>query len=492
MSDFLTVPTQFADISELADGLVDRVDENKIILYGPNAFEDGAAIRFAVLLADGSPALEGAGRVLTSIDGGEERAPETRYDVIIDHLELDGRAGVVYERMLMAAGGGDEGPATGEVAIEELEQQQGAVEGAAQAEAAAGPAADFDLSDEEATMVVDAGAVDVELSEAPPAAAPEAEAAPEQELAEEAEPVAAAEAHEGEAPEDAGMYDWGAPDEEATMAVGRRRSSRPPEEAYEREAGSEEAAATEASIEEVAEAPAEEIAEAAGYEGAEASEEPERLSVVGEEEPSLAAEIEAAEAAVAAVDDSTPMADASAERPPERPEPGAPEPPAGFEVARMGSNGSALTRPSLAINWEPEALPAPEGAGDSGLFSYEVGQLPVPPTPPRPDLDPSYHIRPAPRPGAEAAVSEMAAQAYTGAGHAAQPAAEEAWPEQGYEGEPEAEYQEAEYQEEVSEADVAPAGEEVAVSEPPQEISDISELIEEDGEGDDDPEKDWD
>ena len=62
MTEVLTVPTHFGDISELSAGLADRVDEERLILYGPTAYEEGATVGFAVLLMDGSPALEGVGR----------------------------------------------------------------------------------------------------------------------------------------------------------------------------------------------------------------------------------------------------------------------------------------------------------------------------------------------------------------------------------------------------------------------------------------------
>ena len=62
MSQVLTVPTHFNDLGELSEGFLDRVEEDTLILYGPVAYEDGSEIEFAVLLADGSPALEGVGR----------------------------------------------------------------------------------------------------------------------------------------------------------------------------------------------------------------------------------------------------------------------------------------------------------------------------------------------------------------------------------------------------------------------------------------------
>lgn len=102
MSQVLTVPTHFNDIGELSEGFLDRVERDTLILYGPVAYEDGSQIEFAVLLADGTVALEGAGVVRAAVDGGADRVPETRYDVVVEALELDGRYEVVFERLVLA------------------------------------------------------------------------------------------------------------------------------------------------------------------------------------------------------------------------------------------------------------------------------------------------------------------------------------------------------------------------------------------------------
>ena len=102
MSQVLTVPTHFNDIGELSEGFLDRVEQDTLILYGPVAYEEGSEIEFAVLLADGSAALEGVGRVRAAVDGGEDRVPETRYDVVVEALQLDARSEVVFERLVIA------------------------------------------------------------------------------------------------------------------------------------------------------------------------------------------------------------------------------------------------------------------------------------------------------------------------------------------------------------------------------------------------------
>ena len=102
MSQVLTVPTHFNDLGELSEGFLDRVEQDTLILYGPVAYEDGSEIEFAVLLADGSPAIEGTGRVRAAVDGGADRVPETRYDVVVEALQLDGRSEAVFERLVLA------------------------------------------------------------------------------------------------------------------------------------------------------------------------------------------------------------------------------------------------------------------------------------------------------------------------------------------------------------------------------------------------------
>ncbi|MEM7607909.1 MAG: hypothetical protein AAF411_21350 [Myxococcota bacterium] len=123
MSEVLTVPTHFNDLSELSTGLVDRVGEGSLILYGPVAYAQGDEVAFAVLLADETPAIEGVGRVEEVYDGGDERDPETRYDIVFEALQLDGRSEVVFERIVLARQSmlGDD-PNTGEVDISEFEE----------------------------------------------------------------------------------------------------------------------------------------------------------------------------------------------------------------------------------------------------------------------------------------------------------------------------------------------------------------------------------
>ncbi len=131
MSKVLTVPTHFNDIGELSEGFLDRVEQDILILYGPVAYEDGAEIEFAVLLADGTTALQGEGIVRAAIDGGEERVPETRYDVVIEQLQLDGRSEVVFERLILARQAVSERPPVEE---ETFEPSEAMFDGASEAQ----------------------------------------------------------------------------------------------------------------------------------------------------------------------------------------------------------------------------------------------------------------------------------------------------------------------------------------------------------------------
>lgn len=326
MTELLTVPTHFGDLSELSSGLADRVDEERIILYGPTSYDEGAYVSFAVLLLDGTPALEGIGRVAAAVDGGEARAPETRFDIVFDTLQLEGRSEVVYERIVLARqsmmGEGD--PATGEVDVSELEEQH-----AAQAEE---PVEDIPVEAD-----VPAEAYDEETYQE------------DQEAAE---------------PDDM--------DQELEDLVSFSDSDMPP--APEGEA--DPAAYAEAAEQQVF---AEEQEEGA-YDGyADADED------FGGEQATV----------VAAIDEIEPMA----ERPSGAPPPSLPDAPQGFELPPPPQG---LTRPVFASTWWPTADPRPEPRMSSGYFDHHGG-LPIPEQPPRPDIDPTLRVTPAPRPSGQAA-----------------------------------------------------------------------------------------
>ena len=150
MSQVLTVPTHFTDIGELSDGFLDRVDRDTLILYGPVAYEDGSQIQFAVLLADGTAALEGTGVVRAAVDGGADRVPETRYDVVVEALELDGRYEVVFERLVLARQAVSEPP----VPDPEEDEPTGEIEAASEHDDSADAPSVNDSTDDEASAYV--------------------------------------------------------------------------------------------------------------------------------------------------------------------------------------------------------------------------------------------------------------------------------------------------------------------------------------------------
>jgi len=120
MTESLTLHTGFADVSEFTEGMAQRVDEENIMLLGSSPITENEWVEFAVLLADGTPALQGVGRCVASIDNGEAMAPEHRFDIVLDSLRFDGTAQVVYERILLARDSSAQaGPPTGEIMIDD-------------------------------------------------------------------------------------------------------------------------------------------------------------------------------------------------------------------------------------------------------------------------------------------------------------------------------------------------------------------------------------
>ena len=320
MTEMLTVPTHFGDLSELSSGLADRVDEERIILYGPQSYDEGAYVSFEVLLLDGTPALEGIGRVAAAVDGGEARAPETRFDIVFDTLQLEGRSEVVYERIVLARQSmlGDE-PPTGEVDVR-------------------------DLQDEEQDQD-ELGDIPIEAEADIPIEAPEEAAYGEDDAFHE---------EEYEQPAAEGVDEM---DEELEDLVSFSDSELPP--------------------------PPDDAEEGDPAAYAEAAEQ----EVLDEEYPEQAT-------VVASIEEIEPMA----ERPSGAPPPSLPDAPQGFELPPPPQG---LTRPVFASSWWPTAEPRMEPRMSSGYFDHRGG-LPIPQQPPRPDIDPTLRVSPAPRPGAQA------------------------------------------------------------------------------------------
>jgi len=352
----LTVPTAFNDISQLAEGMSDRVDEERLMLYGPGPVDDNSWIRFSVLLMDQSVALAGVGRAVASIDGGEERPEVARFDIVLDNLQFEGTSEVVYERMLVYRSEAfAEAPATGEVNAEEVEEAEAAV-----AEEEVG------LGEVEAAEELQSFA-DEELSEDPTMVASAEEYAEHVQATAEHEVEDAAE-HEPyeEAPATDIMM------EEAVSDVGD-------DDVVAHDDVADDVVADEVAADEVEEyAPP--ATEAEGF-----------ADVHTDDLEGPADDWGTGEVDVSDMDE---VAVADVDAPPSAPPPAPPSQPPGFVI--QAAEG-ALTRPSRGATWTPDLALAPDPRHPSGLFPY-AGGLPIPELAPRPDLDPSYHIRPAPRP----------------------------------------------------------------------------------------------
>ena len=369
MSQVLTVPTHFNDLGELSEGFLDRVEQDTLILYGPVAYEDGSEIEFVVLLADGSPALEGVGRVRAAVDGGADRVPETRYDVVVEALQLDGRSEVVFERLVLARQAvsdhppaDDAEPPTGDIDVapsdDELSSEPDTVPPdeeepdtvpptASDAPDTVPPAAsdeeddeEYEYDDEPATVIA---AVDAEamMAEAETVSATEAESVPASESVAESVPAAVS------------------------------ASEPAPESEPELEFGEEDDVEVEATMSDASDWDEEAVAsgELAPDEEAAASEEGEFDSEYAFEH-GIAAEPQVG----------MPVPIPSMAAPPEAP----PAPP----TLRLAEPPDGLTRPSLA-QAEESAFTADGEVSDvhtTGLFVYENG-LPIPSRPPLPDLN---------------------------------------------------------------------------------------------------------
>ncbi len=352
MSQVLTVPTHFNDLGELSEGFLDRVEQDTLILYGPVAYEDGSEIEFVVLLADGSPALEGTGRVRAAVDGGADRVPETRYDVVVEALQLDGRSEVVFERLVLSrqavsdhpSAEGD-APPTGEVDVVPVDED---------APDTVPPEAvdeDDEYDDEPATVIA---AVDAQAMMAEAEA--EAESEPVTASVTESEPVSAS--------------------EPVTASVTESEPVSASEPVLESELVAESVPASEAVTVSGSEPAAELSADAQAALDANADQEG-RFDSMYAFEHGIAAEPQVG----------MPVPIPSMAAPPEPP----PAPP----TLRLADPPEGLTRPSLAqaeespFNTDGEV----SDVHTTGLFAYENG-LPIPSQPPLPDLSRPASVRP--------------------------------------------------------------------------------------------------
>ncbi len=393
MSEVLSVPTAFGDLAELAAGMVGRIDTQQLILYGPEELTQGARVPFQILLSDGSEVIRGTATVAHSIDGGEERDATTRFDHFLtelsvtassaatlnqihpDGVDVDIEADASAEAAEEAVDASAEDVAVEDVAVEESDADTSWDDDATrvadvddQAALAASqeePAPDADWESDASTRVADAGdqaALAAETREDEPADA-DAEVVEDVTAAADAsEEVADGEAPEAEAE--------AAPESEGDDAIDVAEADATDDESL-----------------------------------AEADAEGDVLAADGEDDLFDAPGDDDAwgppEGGAPVVDD--------AFRGLEPPEP--PADPGGFTVQSDLLEGR-LGRPATVEAWTPTATEPLEPVPGSGLFAYEYDAgIPIPNRPPRPELDPSERVSPAPRPSGDAEAAPADAEA---------------------------------------------------------------------------------
>ncbi|MGE0788702.1 MAG: hypothetical protein AB7S26_23725 [Sandaracinaceae bacterium] len=382
MSYEISVPTPFNDISELAESFHSRVDEERLMLPSGESVPEGEWVQFAVILADGSAALQGQGRCTQSFDNGEERAPEHRYDVVMDSLQMDDMAQIYFERILQvrAAYAGEE-PQTGEVEVPETAAAQPAyeadVEPADVASDMDNPGFDGATYDAGHAGQDDAGQYVAGQDDAGQYGAGQYDAG-QYDAARDAAPYDAAQL---DAPGDAGPY-------------AAEVDAAPAEVAYEAPADGAVAAAYDAELDAV-------------FDDDAPAEAPAAYAPIDEAEEEL-------DSGLLEATSSEWSDDAGSQPPSHRPAPSlsapaqsmiyelpAPQAPAPLPSPHSEAGAAGLTRRILHATWSPQPAVRPDSLGATGYFAYAQGALPAPGQPPRPDLDPSQRVGPAPRPGDE-------------------------------------------------------------------------------------------
>lgn len=95
--DILSVATPFPDVATLAQGYINRVDGERLLLPLEVACDEGAGVRFVIYLGDGTAAFAGAGRCVQVSDQGTNVPPSARFETLVDNLDLDDRSRPVYD-----------------------------------------------------------------------------------------------------------------------------------------------------------------------------------------------------------------------------------------------------------------------------------------------------------------------------------------------------------------------------------------------------------
>lgn len=419
----VTVLTQCVDIASLAEALVERVDENRLMLYAADPVDENEWVGFQVLLGDLTVAFSGRGLAVGSFDGGEDRPEEARFDIVLESLELSGSSDAVYDRILMMRGGGAN---TGEVNLAEVEAHEAA---------AAGGGLDRNF-DEEPTRL---GPVDLDLDvdvDGAPALAAHGLMPPDEEGDEPATAIAGL-SHteavsefetrehalpEGESDDEA---DYADADDHADVLAAAAPSERPPT-SVRPAAGddwgglspasdlppavpSERAPAMDDEWADVAEAAAAPMAGSWTDDPRPVSQAPAAYDVDGDDMNVEAVNTGEVERVPSVRPPSAPPARLSRVSQPARPKavweqdfasvvaqageeplgapvPGEPAPPAPFAVVTIAATGVVLSRPSMASSWDPASVVSHrEARSSTGDFIYGVGELPIPAAPPRAD-----------------------------------------------------------------------------------------------------------
>jgi hypothetical protein len=144
--EILSVETPFPDVASLAQGYINRVDGERLLVPLVVECAEGDGIRFVVYLGDGTAAFAGAGRCAQVSDQGAGVPPQNRYETLIDSLELDERSRPVYDYI---------------VAVRNAAYSQGAAEDGAEADEAH---VDEDVAVDDGSG--DSGEIEVEANEA--------------------------------------------------------------------------------------------------------------------------------------------------------------------------------------------------------------------------------------------------------------------------------------------------------------------------------------
>jgi hypothetical protein len=208
--DILSVATPFPDVASLAQGYINRVDGERLLLPLELPCDEGAGVRFVIYLGDGTAAFAGAGRCVQVSDQGTNVPPTARYETLVDSLELDDRSRPVYE-YIVAVRAAAYGQGEGEYADAGAEAHEDVADAGVEVEALVDAHADVDADVEAAPVEVDVA------SEHPVAQLEPVEEEPEAFSYEAAEPSEEAVSYE-EAPSELSHEDAQAADAYASLA----------------------------------------------------------------------------------------------------------------------------------------------------------------------------------------------------------------------------------------------------------------------------------